>query len=68
MTSKGATIDVGAWLQGLGFGQYEAMLRQNEIDIDILPELTEPDLERGPVVIVKSEKFSQASAPVRVQK
>ena len=26
MTSKGATIDVGAWLQGLGFGQYEAML------------------------------------------
>jgi hypothetical protein len=51
-----------------GFGQYEAMLRQNEIDIDILPELTKPDLERGPVVIVKSEKFSQASAPVRVQK
>ena len=26
---------------------------QNEIDIDILPELTEPDRERGPVVIVK---------------
>jgi SAM domain (Sterile alpha motif). len=45
MTSKGATIDVGAWLQGLGFGQYEAMLRQNEIDIDF-SELTEPDLER----------------------
>ena len=37
-------------------------------DIDILPELTEADPERGPVVIVKSEKFSQASAPVRVQK
>jgi SAM (Sterile alpha motif) domain-containing protein len=68
MTSRGATIDVGAWLLGLGFGPYEARLRQNEIDIDILPELTEPDLERGPVVIVKSEKFSQASAPVRVQK
>jgi hypothetical protein len=68
MTSRGATIDVGAWLLGLGFGPYEARLRQNEIDIDILPELTEPDLERGPVVIVKSEKLSQASAPVRVQK
>ena len=68
MTSRGATIDVGAWLLGLGFGPYEARLRQNEIDIDILPELTEPDRERGPVVIVKSEKFSQASAPVRVQK
>jgi hypothetical protein len=24
MTSKGATIDVGAWLRGLGLGQYEA--------------------------------------------
>jgi hypothetical protein len=68
MTSKGATIDIGAWLLGLGFGPYEARLRQNEIDIDILPELTEPDLERGPVVIVKSEKLSQASAPARVQK
>ena len=68
MTSRGATIDVGAWLLGLGFGPYEARLRQNEIDIDILPELTEPDLERGPVVIVKSEKLSEASAPVRFQK
>jgi hypothetical protein len=36
--------------------------------VNMRPELTEPDLERGPVVIVKSEKFSQASAPVRVQK
>jgi hypothetical protein len=44
------------------------MLRQNEIDIDILPELTKPDLEGGPVVIVKSEKLSQASVAVRVQK
>ena len=47
MTSKGATIDVGAWLQGLGFGQYEVMLRQNEIDIDILPELTEREVLTG---------------------
>src|SRR6478672_12582525 len=46
MTSKGATIDVGAWLRDLGFGQYEAVFRENEIDIDILPELTEPHLEK----------------------
>ena len=46
MTSKGATIDVGAWLRDLGLGQYEAVFRENEIDIDILPELTEPHLEK----------------------
>jgi class 3 adenylate cyclase/predicted ATPase len=46
MTSKGATIDVGAWLRDLGLGQYEAAFRHNEIDIDILPELTEPHLEK----------------------
>ena len=46
MTSKGATIDVGAWLRDLGLGQYEAAFRENEIDIDILPELTEPHLEK----------------------
>jgi SAM domain (Sterile alpha motif)/Periplasmic binding protein len=44
MTGKGATIDVGAWLRDLGLGQYEAVFRENEIDIDILPELTEPHL------------------------
>jgi class 3 adenylate cyclase len=46
MTSKGATIDVGAWLRDLGLGQYEAAFRENEIDIDILPELTEAHLEK----------------------
>jgi SAM domain (Sterile alpha motif) len=44
MTGKGATIDVGARLRDLGLGQYEAVFRENEIDIDILPELTEPHL------------------------
>jgi hypothetical protein len=46
MTGKGATIDVGAWLRDLGLGQYEAVFRENEIDVDILPELTEPHLEK----------------------
>jgi hypothetical protein len=30
MTS--ATIDVGAWLRGLGLGEYEATFRENAID------------------------------------
>jgi class 3 adenylate cyclase len=39
-------MDVGAWLRGLGLGQYEGTFRQSEIEADILPELTESDLEK----------------------
>src|SRR5215471_1793629 len=38
-------MDVGGWLRGLGLGQYEALFRVNEIDADILPELTDVDLK-----------------------
>ena len=33
-------MDVGAWLRGLGLGQYEQAFRDNDIDADVLPELT----------------------------
>jgi hypothetical protein len=39
-------MDVGGWLRRLGLGQYEALFRASEIDADILPELTEVDLEK----------------------
>jgi class 3 adenylate cyclase len=39
-------MDVGGWLRGLGLGQYEALFRASEIDADILPELTDVDLEK----------------------
>jgi class 3 adenylate cyclase len=39
-------MDVGAWLRGLGLGQYEGTFRDSEIEADILPELTEADLEK----------------------
>ena len=39
-------MDVGGWLRGLGLGQYEAFFRASEIDADILPELTDVDLEK----------------------
>src|SRR6516165_4555736 len=41
-----ATMDVGGWLRSLGLEQYEALFRASEIDADILPELTEVDLEK----------------------
>ena len=38
-------MDVGAWLRGLGLGQYEATFRDNKIDADLLPRLTGDDLK-----------------------
>jgi class 3 adenylate cyclase len=39
-------MDVGAWLRGLGLGQYEGTFRDSEIEADTLRELTETDLEK----------------------
>src|ERR1700736_1364633 len=41
-----SAMDVGGWLRHLGLGQYEALFRASEIDADILPELTDVDLEK----------------------
>jgi hypothetical protein len=39
-------MDIGAWLRSLGFAQYEAAFRGNAIDADLLPDLTDDDLEK----------------------
>ena len=38
-------MDVGGWLRGLGLGQYEEQFRDNKIDADLLPRLTDDDLK-----------------------
>src|SRR3954463_6613060 len=37
-------MDVGTWLRGLGLGQYEQTFRDNDVDAEVLPELTADDL------------------------
>ena len=39
-------MDVGAWLRTLGLGQYETTFRESEIDAEVLPDLTEGDLNQ----------------------
>jgi class 3 adenylate cyclase/tetratricopeptide (TPR) repeat protein len=39
-------MDIGGWLRSLGLGQYEAAFRANEIDAEVLTELTDGDLEK----------------------
>src|SRR5262249_7340938 len=38
------SIDVGEWLSGLGLGQYAPAFAANDIDGEVLPELTAEDL------------------------
>ena len=38
-------MDVGGWLRGLGLGQYETNFRDNKIDADLLPRLSNDDLK-----------------------
>ena len=37
-------MDVGAWLRGLGLERYEQTFRDNDVDAEVLPELTADDL------------------------
>jgi len=55
-------MDVGDWLRNLGLSQYEAMFRANEIDTDVLPELTETDLEKLGVPLGHRKRLLKAIA------
>ena len=39
-------MDVAAWLNGLGLGQYEQAFRENDIDAEVIADLTADDLIR----------------------
>ena len=41
----GGEVDIGAWLRGLGLGQYEREFRDNAVDAEVLPKLTGDDLK-----------------------
>src|SRR5271168_3839202 len=60
------TMDVGDWLRGLGLGQYEAMFRENEIDAEVLPEVTDFDLEKLGVPFGHRKRLLKAIAGLSV--
>jgi hypothetical protein len=37
-------MDIALWLRGLGLGQYEQAFRENDIDAEVLADLTAEDL------------------------
>src|SRR5271170_4290851 len=57
-------MDVGEWLRSLGLGQYAGLFRENGIDADaeVLPEVTEFDLEKFGVPFGHRERILKAIA------
>ena len=58
-------MDIAAWLRGLGLERYESAFRENEIDAEVLPELTEAHLERLGLPLGPSLKLLKAIAALR---
>ena len=44
-------MEIGAWLRSLGLERYEPAFRDNAIELEVLPELTEADLEKIGVLL-----------------
>ena len=55
-------MDVGDWLRSLGLGQYEALFRQNDIDDEVLSDLTDGDLEKFGVSFGHRKRLLKAVA------
>ena len=53
-------MDIGGWLRGLG--RYETTFRENEIDAEVHPELTESDLSQLGVPLGHRKRLLKAIA------
>ena len=58
-------MDVTSWLRSLGLEKYEPVFRENEIDTDVLPELSELDLEKLGVPLGHRKRLLKAIAALR---
>jgi class 3 adenylate cyclase len=55
-------MDVASWLRNLGLEQYEAVFRENAIDVSVLPDVTDQDLEKLGVLLGHRRKLLRAIA------
>ena len=55
-------MNVAEWLNAIGLGQYEALFREHEIDAEVLPDLTEADVEKIGVPLGHRKRLMRAIA------
>ena len=58
--------DIRLWLQTLGLEKYEAVLAEHDVDLTIVPDLTEQDLEKLGLSLGHRRKFLAAAAKLLV--
>ncbi len=54
--------DISRWLIDNGLGQYETTFIENDIDLGVLPDLTEADLERLGLTLGHRKKLLRAAS------
>src|SRR5271167_5167678 len=55
-------MDVAVWLRSLGLERYEALFRENDIDAEVLSDLTDGDLEKMGVSLGHRKRLMRAIA------
>jgi class 3 adenylate cyclase len=55
-------MDIAVWLRGLGLQRYEALFRENDIDAEVLSDLTDGDLEKIGVSLGHRKRLLKAAA------
>ena len=58
-------MDIGDWLRQLGLERYEQAFRDNAIDLEVLPELSDADLEQLGLLLGHRRKLQKATAELR---
>jgi hypothetical protein len=58
----GNAMDISAWLRDLGLHRYEAAFRDNSVDADVFPDLTESDLSQLGVTLGDRKRLLRAIA------
>src|SRR5688500_5832740 len=58
-------MDIAVWLRGLGLDQYEQAFRDNAIDVEVLPDVTDADLAGLGVLLGHRRKLLRAAATLR---
>ena len=53
-------MDIGSWLRDLGLEKYERVFLENAVDFDVIPELTEDDLEKLGVALGDRKRLIRA--------
>jgi class 3 adenylate cyclase/predicted ATPase len=59
-------MDIGEWLRGLDLGQYENLFQQNDVDAEVLFDLTEGDFEKIGVSLGHRKRLLKAIAALAI--